>query len=240
VPPVAAQTVSNKPTRPTPAQTHTVASTMMELEQERQNLEQRLIEWRRGHGGSEVERELRQAIERNTDARLEAAQRERTTRSAPVTVFVSYAREDDELRKRLYDHLGALRAMDEIKDWYDGEIVAGTDWAAEVRDQMASAEIILLLITPAFLGSDFIGRVELVAALERHRQRTARVIPVIMKSVYWQSTSLGPLQALPQHAKPAVTWDDQDAAMADIARGVDRAVRDVRAARTLETSFTAG
>lgn len=232
VPLVAARKVSNEVARPSPVHTSGALSTLAELELERQNLERRLVDLRRDQGSSEAEHKVRRAIERNTDARLAATQSERTTRTAPVTVFVSYAREDDELRKRMYDHLGGLRAAGEVKEWYDGEIVAGAEWAAEIRDRMAAAEVILLLITPAFLGSDFIRRVELASALERHRQQTARVIPIIMKSAYWQGTQLSVLQALPQHAKAVMTWTDPDAAMADIARGVDRAIKDVRASRT--------
>lgn len=207
-----------------------VRSDVVELERERQSLERQLVELRRAHAGTAAEGRVREAIERNTDARLAAAAHDREVRARPARVFVSYAREDEHLRRRLADHLGGLRPT-QIEDWYDGQIVPGQPWAQEIGERMETAEIVLLLVTAAFLGSDFIRRVELATALERHRRGEARVIPVIMKPVYWQGTDLGPLQALPQHAKAVSTWDDQDAALADVARGVSRTAREIAAAR---------
>ena len=207
-----------------------VGSAVVELERERQSLEQQLVELRRGRADTAVEGQVREAIERNTDARLAAATHNREVRARPVRVFVSYAREDEHLRQQLADHLGGLRPA-QIEDWYDGQIVPGQPWAQEITRQMETAEIVLLLVTAAFLGSDFIRRVELAAALERHRRGEARVIPVIMRPVYWQGTDLGLLQALPQHAKAVSTWDDQDAALADVARGVSRTAKEIAAAR---------
>jgi hypothetical protein len=116
-----------------------------------------LIEVRREQPASPVQREIRKAIEANTDARIAEAERERTTRTNPVMVFVSYARDDDKLRDRLHDHLGGLRGAGRTKDWDDGEIVPGANLAEDIQKHMDAAEIVLLLITPAFLGSDFSG-----------------------------------------------------------------------------------
>ena len=57
-------------------------------------------------------------------------------------------------------------------------------------------------------------------ALERHRAGTAWVIPVILKPVNWRNTPLGQLQVLPTDAKPVARWDDQDAALEDVVRGI--------------------
>ncbi len=217
---------------PSAAPAPSLVSDVLGLEQQRQSLEQRLVDLRRQNvDGSEME-EVRRAIELNTDERIAAAEREHDARRNPVTMFVSYAHEDAVLRKRLYDHLGGLRAANLIKDWYDGEIIAGSSWAGEIRARMSEAEIVILVVTAAFLGSDFIRRVEMQDALERHRRGTAKVIPVIMRPVYWQDTDLSELQALPQDSEAVTSWADEDAALADVARGVGRAVRAVMAART--------
>jgi hypothetical protein len=81
-----------------------------------------------------------------------------------------------------------------------------------------------LLVTSSFLGSEFIGRVELTRALERHRRGEAIVIPVILKPADWQSAGLAGLQALPEDGKAVSTWSDHDAAYLDIAQGLRRAI----------------
>jgi O-acetyl-ADP-ribose deacetylase (regulator of RNase III) len=98
--------------QPPPAhadQPQAMVSDLLGLEQERQTLEQELIDLQQGHGDASRETELRGAIERNTDQRLRAAHREQSSRRKVASLFVSYAREDEQLRKKLSDHLGGLR-----------------------------------------------------------------------------------------------------------------------------------
>ena len=59
-------------------------------------------------------------------------------------------------------------------------------------------------------------------ALERHKARTARVVPIILKPVHWQGTPLGQLQALPPGAKPVTQWADPDAAFVEVMKGILR------------------
>ena len=51
-------------------------------------------------------------------------------------------------------------------------------------------------------------------ALERHKRGEAKVIPIILRHVYWQGI-LGNLQALPTDAKPVKSWPDVDEAFFD-------------------------
>jgi len=139
-------------------------------------------------------------------------------------VFVSYTHEDESMHNKLSDHLGGLRYGGYIEDWSDGEIVPGHEWAPEIIRRLDEADIILLLVTSSFLGSEFIGRVELTRALERHRRGEAIVIPVILRPADWQSAGLAGLQALPKNGKAVSAWSDHDAAYVDIARGMRRVI----------------
>ena len=64
-----------------------------------------------------------------------------------------------------------------------------------------AADVILLLVSPDFMASDYCYGVELKRALERHKRGQVRVIPIILRPVYWQGI-LGMLQALPKDGKP--------------------------------------
>lgn len=207
-----------------------VVSDLLGLEQERQTLEQQLIDFQQGQGDAAREAELRAALERNTDQRLRAAQHEQSSRRKAASVFISYAHEDEQLRDKLFDHLGGLRSGGYISAWSDGQIVPGQEWAPAIIRQLDEADIILLLVTSSFLGSEYIGRVELVRALERHRRGEAIVIPVVLKPADWQTAGLEGLQALPKDGKAVSTWPDQDTAFLDIARGLRRTVDTWRAA----------
>jgi O-acetyl-ADP-ribose deacetylase (regulator of RNase III) len=206
-----------------------IVSGLLSLEQQRQRLEQELIDLLTGNKDPARETELRAALERNTDERLDAAQREQSRRERAASVFVSYAHEDESMRNKLSDHLGGLRYGGYIEDWSDGQIVPGREWAPEISRRLGEADIILLLVSSSFLGSEFIGKVELARALERHRSREAIVIPVILKPADWQSTDLAGLQALPTGGKAVSTWSDHDAAYVDIAQGLRRTIQAWRA-----------
>jgi len=222
--PLIAAHETTQPALPGPDRPQAVVSDLLGLEQQRQTLETQLIDLQQGQGDAAREAELRATLEQNTDQRLRAAHRERSSRQKAASVFVSYARKDEELRDKLFDHLGGLRSGGYISAWSDGQIVPGQEWAPEIIRRLDEADIILLLVTSSFLGSDYIGRVELVRALERHRRREAIVIPVILRPADWQTAGLEGLQALPKDGKAVSTWSDQDTAFLDIAQGLRRTV----------------
>lgn len=207
-----------------------VVSDLLGLEQQRQTLEQQLVDLQQGQGDAAREADLRADLERNTDQRLRAAQHEQSNRRKAASVFVSYAHKDEQLRDKLFDHLGGLRSGGYISSWWDGHIVPGQEWAPEIIRQLDEADIILLLVTSSFLGSEYIGRVELVRALERHRRGEAIVIPLILKPADWETAGLKGIKALPKDGKAVSTWSDQDTAFLDIAQGLRRTVDLWRAA----------
>src|SRR5947209_11211551 len=79
------------------------------------------------------------------------------------------------------------------------------------------------------MASDHCYRVEVKRAIERHERGEARVIPVILRPVYWQGAPLGKLQALPTDAKPVTGsgWQGLDEAFYDVAEGIRKAVEEL-------------
>jgi len=141
-------------------------------------------------------------------------------RSVPVIVFYSYAHEDESLRDELEKHLSLLHRQGTITAWHDRQIMPGTDWHGEIDQHLDMASLILLLISPDFLASDYCYTVEMQRALERHKQGKARVIPVILRPVDWHEAPFAHLQCLPRDGKPVTEWDNRDAAFRDIAKGI--------------------
>jgi hypothetical protein len=146
----------------------------------------------------------------------------------PLSVFFSYSHKDETLRDELAKHLSILQRQGVIQTWHDRRISAGTEWAGQIDDNLNTADIILLLISSDFLASTYCYDVELKRAMERHEEKTARVIPVILRAVDWHDASFGELQALPKDAKPITSWSNQDEAFADVAKGIRNAVADIK------------
>src|SRR5688572_6254 len=97
----------------------------------------------------------------------------------PAKVFISYAHEDEAHKDKLLTHLASLRRQGVIATWHDRDIRAGREWSAEIRAQLDTADVVLLLVSADFLASDFCHEIELARALERHEAGEAHVIPII-------------------------------------------------------------
>lgn len=150
----------------------------------------------------------------------------------PIEVFFSYSHLDEPFRKQLETNLAILRREKAIIGWHDREISAGTNWAGQIDEHLKSADIILLLISPNFLASDYCNDVEVTRALERESRGDARVIPIILKPSSWQSTQLAGLQALPKDGKPITTWNNRDTAWLNVEQGLRKVVNELIQRRT--------
>src|SRR5438445_12687732 len=98
----------------------------------------------------------------------------------PIKLFYCYAREDQHLRDELDTHLQGLRRSRLITSWYDGQLIPGASWEQEIETHLDTADVILLLVSPAFLKSDYCYGKEMQRAIERHQANQARVVPVLL------------------------------------------------------------
>jgi hypothetical protein len=122
-----------------------------------------------------------------------------------VKVFISYAHKDAKLSAELLEHLGALRQEEIIDTWIDRAIPPGADWNKEIVGALDGADLILLLISPAFLDSEFCYSIEMKRAMARREAGTASVIPIILEDCYWKPAPFAKFQALPEGLTPLST-----------------------------------
>ncbi len=135
-------------------------------------------------------------------------------------LFYSYAHKDEKLRNELEKHLFHLKRLGSIVEWYDRDISAGTEWEYEINAHLNSASIILLLISPDFMASEYCYSTEMTRAMERHEAGEARVIPIILRPSDWKSSPFSKLQVLPTNGRPVTKWQSRDEALVDVARGI--------------------
>ncbi|QSQ25699.1 M4 family metallopeptidase [Pyxidicoccus parkwayensis] len=142
----------------------------------------------------------------------------------PLTLFYSYAHKDERFRDALATHLALLRREGLLEEWYDRDIDGGEDWRQAINQHLEAANIILLLVSADFIASDYCWGIETARALERHREGTARVIPIVVRPTNWESTPFKGLQAFPKNARPVSLWPNRDMAWMDVARGIREVV----------------
>jgi TIR domain len=146
----------------------------------------------------------------------------------PVEIFYSYSHKDEKLRDQLEVHLKLLQRQGLIVSWHDRRIGPSNEWEGEISSHLDSAQLILLLISPDFINSDYIYDIELKRAMERHETREARVIPIILRPCDWRNAPFSKLQSLPRDAKPVVKWGTRDEAFSQIASEIRNIVRSTR------------
>ena len=151
-----------------------------------------------------------------------------------LDVFFSYSHKDEELRDALETHLAQLKRDGAIRTWHDRKIDAGEEWKGEIEASLESADLILLLISPDFIASEFCYVREMTRAIERHGAGEARVIPIILRPCDWQSAPFGKLQGLPKDVRPITSWANADEAYLDVAQGIRAAVEKLCFAKAAE------
>lgn len=144
-----------------------------------------------------------------------------------ATVFMSYSHKDEALRDELEVQLAMLKRQGLIDVWHDRRLVAGDqlDWA--IDEELNRADVILLLVSPDFLASDYCYNIETSRALERHRNGEARVISVILRPCDWKHAELARFLVTPKDGKPVTKWANGDEALLDVAQSIRRAIEKI-------------
>jgi len=142
-------------------------------------------------------------------------------------VFFSYSRRDEELRIELEKHLKPLERAGMIECWHDRHITAGRCFDDDINEQIRRADIVLLLISPDFLSSDYCAEKEVTVALKHQSDGQCRVVPVILRPADWRS-EFGHLEALPTGGIAVTEWLDWDKAFLDITERIRDIVKEFR------------
>src|SRR5260370_13108752 len=82
----------------------------------------------------------------------------------PVSIYLSYSSRDKQFAQELLNHLSVLRRSRHI-EILDQAITPGSSLSLERDNNLNQAHLILLLISPDFLASDYLYSIELRRAL---------------------------------------------------------------------------
>ena len=136
-------------------------------------------------------------------------------------IFVSYSHADQAWLDRLKIHLAPYLRGEGLDFWDDSKIVPGTNWELAIGKALARARVAVLLVSPTFLASDYVSRVELPTILERANKDLAVLwIPIVASS--YQATPLRSIQAAydPKTPLSKLTRPKQEEALVSIAKRI--------------------
>lgn len=146
----------------------------------------------------------------------------------PVSLFISYAQKDQDLRGQLETHLALLKRQNLIESWKDRTLLSGQDYQGIIDDRIEQADIVVLLLTPSFMSSSYCYEGEMARAMELNQRGEIRVIPVLCRPCDLTGAPFAKLQGLPTNHKPIVKWGDTDEAWLDVVKGLRQVVNAVK------------
>jgi len=149
--------------------------------------------------------------------------------------FISYSHTDEELCMQLRTHLSTLKRRGLISEWYDRKIIPGEEWDKKIKQELKDAELILLLVSSDFIASDYCYDFEISKAIEKHEQKSAVLVPIVLRPCDWKDLPFGKIQGLPKDAKAITTWSNIDEAFLNTIEGI-KAIINKRLSPEIETT----
>jgi hypothetical protein len=151
-----------------------------------------------------------------------------------ISVFISYAHADEKLKNRFLVHLGALKRERLIGVWHDRMLRPGDHLDKAIETELAAADLVILLVTPDFINSDYCTEKEMQRAFARAKDGRCKVIPVILKPSLWRDIPiddeggrLGDFVALPHDGKPVTgSRHGRESALDSVVAGIRRLIKD--------------
>ncbi len=133
-----------------------------------------------------------------------------------VHTFISYSHKDRDLKDLFVSHLFTLIRTEGIELWTDDYLTGGEEWRQSINNAMRSADLVLLLISPNFIMSEYCYNQELKEAILMHQNRKAIVVPVGLTEVDITDTPFSELQMLPSNPTFVNKWKDPNSAFVDV------------------------
>jgi peptidoglycan hydrolase-like protein with peptidoglycan-binding domain len=147
-------------------------------------------------------------------------------------VIVGHGRDEGwatALRKLLVEREG-----DRLRVFSAADVPEGESWAAAL-EQVSAADLVLVLLSPAFLSSSW-AQTEVQTAIERTLAQETTLIPILVESVEWADSPFARFQALPRDGRPMNQWPDREAALSDVSQGILQVVARIREGQPSATS----
>lgn len=108
--------------------------------------------------------------------------------NATGAVFINYSHFDNEDNNpecrwldRFLQMLKPLVSQEELTHWSDQQLKTGDDWHARIQAQLNVARAAVLLVSPAFLASDYIRSNELPVLLKNASEQGVKIFPIIVR-----------------------------------------------------------
>lgn len=144
-------------------------------------------------------------------------------------LFISYSSKDTEFMRRFEIHLKPLKRSGILHNWHDRMIEPGTQWDETIKKNMEEADLIVFLMSPDFINTDYIFEHEVPQAMKQEQLGKTKIVTVELKECSWQRTQLRKYQQITDEkgnnkARIIIQNPDNDAAWKEIINVLEKKI----------------
>lgn len=138
-------------------------------------------------------------------------------------VFISHSDKDADWAYRLSTQLKVLTTRAALTLWTptkQSALYSRANYWDEIKEALETASVVIMLVSPRYLASEFIVSRELPAIKRRHQRGQLIVIPVIIQPTLWEADPwLAKFRVFPREGK-SLAEKNVDAELAALARHI--------------------
>ncbi|WP_296841399.1 leucine-rich repeat domain-containing protein [Thiofilum sp.] len=136
---------------------------------------------------------------------------EQETMDKKIKIFISYSHEDEKYLTELKKRLKIIGYDIPNEPWSDHNLLAGSSVHDVIYQELKTADIVILLISPDFMASDYCFNHEVDIALEQYHNEQNIVVPIIIRNTpHWTKCKIGKITAIPKFGTPLKDYKDPD------------------------------
>ena len=143
-----------------------------------------------------------------------------------VRAFLSYAHADNPHKTAFLMQFNSLIRTEDVSIWSDEQLIGGQVWSNVIEEQLSTSHLVICLVSPNFISSDYgyLKELELAISLKKSGKDLV-IIPVLLSNCPLSGMPLAEYQTLPSDPRFIDQWPNSGDAWVNVIEGIRKQVR---------------